>query len=246
MQFPSLRKIERILIVLGIMCLAVYAGARLHSIIGAQIALSRADASSGPAASVNFRSTGSELPRDSADYSLWSEKRIAAYKQTLLMQFDPPLAVLRIPRLNLQVPIFDGTNELILNRGAGRIEGTAMPGSDGNIGIAAHRDGFFRSLKDISVGDTLQLATSSGTISYAIDNIEIVTPDNVTVLQRRPHPSVTLVTCYPFYFVGDAPQRYIVHAALVRDDRRTEPAAAAAEQAQATEGDGAIAAVAKK
>ena len=117
------------------------------------------------------------------------------------------------------MPVFDGTDDLILNRGAGRISGTAKPGQPGNIGIAAHRDGFFRGLKDIRVGDRIELRTQGDASLYAVDDIEIVQPTDVTVLRNRPSPSLTLVTCYPFYFVGDAPQRYIVHASIVDSDK---------------------------
>jgi sortase A len=155
----------------------------------------------------------------SLDFSLWSEKRIQAYKAALGMKFDAPLAVLAIPRIGLEVPVFDGTDDLILNRGAGRISGTAKPGQPGNIGIAAHRDGFFRGLKDIRVGDRIELRTQGDASLYAVDDIEIVQPTDVTVLRNRSSPSLTLVTCYPFYFVGDAPQRYIVHASIVDSDK---------------------------
>jgi sortase A len=148
------------------------------------------------------------------DFRLWAEKRVKAYKQAAASRMGAPLAVLSIPRLRLAVPVFEGTDELTLNRGAGRIAGTAMPGQLGNIGIAAHRDGFFRSLKDIRPGDRIELAQLRHRFVYTVDNIRAVDPSDVTVLQRRPRPSLTLVTCYPFYFVGDAPQRYIVQASL--------------------------------
>lgn len=217
MRIESQRRFERFLLVTGILCLAIYAGARLHGAMGSSIGLWRFGL-----ASSRIAGAGSGLLShrgDATDFSLWSHKRVAAYKQTLLMKFDVPLAVLSVPKLKLRVPVFDGTDDLILNRGAGRIQGTAMPGDPGNVGIAAHRDGFFRSLKDVEMGDTLELETLKGTITYAIDDIEIVFPENVTVLQPRSRPSITLVTCYPFYFIGDAPQRYIVHASLTRDDR---------------------------
>jgi sortase A len=134
---------------------------------------------------------------------------------------EAPLAVLSIPRIGIEVPVFDGTDELVLNRGAGRILGTAKPGQPGNIGIAAHRDGFFRGLKDIRRGDRIELRTQGDASLYAVDEIEIVQPTDVTVLRNRSSPSVTLVTCYPFYFVGDAPQRYIVHASIVDSDKTT-------------------------
>jgi sortase A len=137
------------------------------------------------------------------------------------MKMEAPLAVLSIPRIGVEVPVFDGTDELVLNRGAGRIAGTAKPGQPGNIGIAAHRDGFFRGLKDIRVGDRVALRAQSDEFLYTVDNIEIVEPTDVSVLRNRSSSSVTLVTCYPFYFVGDAPQRYIVHASIVDSDKAT-------------------------
>lgn len=125
-----------------------------------------------------------------------------------------PLAVLRIPALHLEVPVLEGTDQFTLNRGVGRISGTSLPGEDGNIGIAGHRDGFFRSLKDIGMGNAIQLVTRSGTDVYLVDRIRITSPGDVTVLQPRTNRSLTLVTCYPFYFVGPAPSRYIVEASL--------------------------------
>jgi sortase A len=114
----------------------------------------------------------------------------------------------------LEVPVFEGTDDFTLNLGAGRIIGTAKPGSSGNIGIAAHRDGFFRGLKDIQEGDEIDLVTAGRRAAYLVDSIRIVTPDDVSVLHARERPSLTLVTCYPFYFVGSAPNRYIVQASL--------------------------------
>jgi sortase A len=149
------------------------------------------------------------------DFALWSAKRIEAYRDSLAMKFGTPLAVLSIPKIGLEVPVFDGTDDLTLNRGAGRIAGTSRPGEPGNMGVAAHRDGFFRKLKDVHVGDTIELAANRGNYRYTVENIEIVDPANVSVLRSQPQPSITLVTCYPFYFVGSAPQRYIVHASLI-------------------------------
>ena len=121
------------------------------------------------------------------------------------------MAILRIPKLGVEVAVFDGTDELVLNRGVGRIIGSTRVGESGNIGIAGHRDGFFRVLKDIALGDLMTLSSPSATTTYSVDQIEIVTPDDVSVLAPRAGPSVTLVTCYPFYYSGDAPQRFIVH-----------------------------------
>jgi sortase A len=151
---------------------------------------------------------------DKVDFSLWDKSRTIAYSESLKQRNDPPMAVLRFEKLDLRVPVFEGTDEVNLNRGAGWIEGTARPGAAGNIGIAGHRDGFFRSLKDAAVGDKIEFATVTRAAIYTVDQIEIVLPTDVSVLGPRSTDSLTLVTCYPFYFVGDAPQRFIVHAAL--------------------------------
>jgi sortase A len=145
------------------------------------------------------------------DMSTWSRERIKQYRAALHAS-AAPAAVLRIPSLNLVVPVFEGTSEQNLNRGAGRIEGTAHIGEAGNIGIAAHRDGFFRVLKDVRVGQLLVLERLDGTDTYRIVATNIVDPSDVNVLAATPKRSITLVTCYPFYFVGSAPQRFIVRA----------------------------------
>ncbi len=128
-----------------------------------------------------------------------------------------PRAVLRVPSLRLEVPVYAGTSTGVLNRGAGSIEGTAWPGSDdGNIGIAAHRDSFFRPLQGITPGAELYIDTMQSTRRYRVTSIRVVTPQDVAVLADTGRPSVTLVTCYPFHHVGAAPQRLIVRAELSR------------------------------
>src|SRR5262245_31094735 len=91
------------------------------------------------------------------DQSTWSAQRRADYRESLAQTFDAPPGVLEIPSLKLTVPIFAGTSELVLNRGVGWIEGTAMPGEEGNVGLAGHRDGYFRGLKDLKLGDTIEV-----------------------------------------------------------------------------------------
>lgn len=150
-------------------------------------------------------------PSASVDQSLWSPQRIAAFAAST-PRADTPIALLRIPALHLEVPVFEGTGEVNLNRGAGRIEGTALPGTRGNIGIAAHRDGFFRALKDVAVGQSLLLDTPARSMSYRIVEARVVEPTEVSVLAPASRPTVTLVTCYPFYFVGAAPHRFVVRA----------------------------------
>ena len=159
------------------------------------------------------------------DMSTWSAKRVAAY-----LESDTPdvtaQALLRIPRLRLVVPVFADTSERNLNRGAGFIEGTARSGAAGNVGIAAHRDGFFRALKDVQIGDQLILEERSVTYIYVVVATTVVEPTNVEVLRPTPQPTITLVTCYPFYFAGSAPHRFIVQARRsVEADRESALAA---------------------
>ena len=146
------------------------------------------------------------------DMSLWSAVRVKAYKVALKQETPRTLAILRIPRLNLEVPVYDGTADAVLDLAAGRIEGTALPGTPGNVGIAAHRDGYFRVLKDIKEGDALVLDTPVATEQFRVQWIKITTPDDVSVIDPTPTPAVTLVGCYPFYHVGAAPKRFIVRA----------------------------------
>ncbi len=150
---------------------------------------------------------------------MWSPERVRGFSASFSQHFAAaPLAILRIPGIELEVPVLAGTDELALNRGVGHIEGTPRPGQPGNVGIAGHRDGFFRGLKDVSAGDVLEVESLSGTDRYVIDSITIVSPDRVDVLAPTAIPTVTLVTCFPFYYVGNAPKRYIVRAALEEPD----------------------------
>jgi sortase A len=148
----------------------------------------------------------------SPNLELWAEQRIREYRESLLVEADAPLAVMSIDKLGIQVPVYDGTDEFNLNRGVGRIEGTASVGGAGNLGIAGHRDSFFRGLKDVTIGDGIDLLTVSGTEAYTVSSIEIVDPSDVWVLNPTEEKTITLVTCYPFYYVGHAPKRYIVKA----------------------------------
>jgi sortase A len=148
-----------------------------------------------------------------ADQRLWSEQRIAAYAQARQSR-DAPQALLSIPKLTLEVPVYADTSDLNLDRGAGHIPGTTELIEAGNIGIAAHRDGFFRKLKDVELGMDIFLEHGGRTLRYHIVEISIVTPEEAAVLAPTAHPSVTLVTCYPFYFVGSAPKRFIVRGEL--------------------------------
>jgi sortase A len=119
---------------------------------------------------------------------------------------------LDIPRLRLSVMVFEGDDAGILSQGAGHIPGTPLSAGSGNIGIAAHRDTYFRPLRLIHANDVIALKTPEGTSRFTVTETEIVQPSAIGVLSRAPGRDLTLVTCYPFFFVGSAPERFIVHA----------------------------------
>ena len=122
---------------------------------------------------------------------------------------------LDIPQIALSVPMTAGIESSSLLRGVGHIEGTAMPGGLGTLGLAGHRDTYFRPLRRIAPGMEIRVTDHTGTYHYAIDTTEIVDPEQVDVLSIRSRPELTLITCYPFDFVGAAPRRFIVHAHLL-------------------------------
>jgi sortase A len=206
------RRIERLLLATGLALLAVWGGARIERSVSSRAAVKRFEADR--ARSLDIKSATESDPSSQVDFSLWSVKRVAAYKDSLVKKLDRPLAVLRIPKIHLEVPVYNDTDDLTLNRGVGRILGTSQVGEVGNLGIAGHRDGFFRGLKDLAPGDEIELRRLNWTDTYVVDKIEIVTPEDVSVLNPTRESSLTLVTCFPFYYVGNAPQRFIVHASI--------------------------------
>ena len=208
---------QRLLVILGLLLIGIYVAAYFYREVVSRATLKRFDdlrtETRVKPAAVLLPTSGLKL-----DFSLWSKKRIAEYEESLTARVNPPLAVLRISKVRLEVPVLEGTDELTLDRGVGHIAGTVEPGEEGNIGIAGHRDGFFRVLKDIGPGDTIELQTLRGTDKYTVHQVVLVSPKDVSVLRPRPIRSLTLVTCYPFYFIGSAPQRYIVQASMAEAD----------------------------
>jgi sortase A len=153
-------------------------------------------------------------PIEVPDQSLWSESRIKAYEASKAEAPARVVAVLSMPGIGLKVPVYENGSDLNMNRGVGLIEGTASLNEVGNVGIAGHRDGFFRVLKDVKIGDRLILQTPQRLRRYQVTQTLIVDPDHVEVLDPTEDHVVTLVTCYPFYYVGPAPRRFIVKAQL--------------------------------
>ncbi len=200
------RIIQDVSLALGLFLMAIYGVAMLHRSLESRAAISSFEAA--------------QLTPDrfadvhSQNISLSSATQIGESGDNSTFTRGEPLAVLTIERLKIKAPVFAGTGGLALNRGLGWIAGTARPGEHGNSGIAGHRDSFFRALKGIAVGDAVDLQTFLGTFTYRIEEIEIVHPSRIDVLQSRGTSSLTLVTCFPFNFVGDAPQRFVVHGKL--------------------------------
>jgi sortase A len=122
---------------------------------------------------------------------------------------------IEISRLGLSTIVMEGTGNTTLRRAAGHITGTALPGNPGNVGISGHRDTFFRPLRNIRQSDMITLTTLSGEYHYRVVSTQVVSPGDLSVLASSPNEVLTLVTCYPFYFVGPAPYRFIVRAERV-------------------------------
>ena len=151
------------------------------------------------------------------DTSLWSRARVERFREVSKMKFaDAAIATLTIPRLGLEAAIFRGSDQLTLDRGLGWIPYTAAPGSEGNIGIAGHRDSFFRPLTNITLDDRIELRVGDTVRTYVVSSMTVVKPSQVDVLEPTSDAVLTLVTCFPFYAKGEAPHRMIVRA--VSDD----------------------------
>jgi sortase A len=146
----------------------------------------------------------------SPDVSLWSQTRLEQFRSSMRLATVPPIGILRASSLELEVPIYPKLDELHLNRGVALIDGMSMPNEGGNVGVAGHRDGFFRVLKDIRRDDVIELQTRAGTHRYRVASVSVVDISDRELLKDTEEPTLTLVTCYPFYHVGQAPQRFVV------------------------------------
>lgn len=157
---------------------------------------------------------GFDIDTYEPDQSEWAEKMIGKYEKAKVTD-EQPLALLKIDSLNLEAPVYHGTDRVTLDRGLGYIEGTTPPGEVGNIALSGHRDSFFRVLKDIKVGDSIELRTLNGVEDFEVSDISIVDALEVSVLDPTDTTVLTLITCHPFYYVGYAPDRFIVRATQV-------------------------------
>src|SRR5262249_2689043 len=134
------------------------------------------------------------------------------------------IARLEAPSVHLGATVLEGSDDRTLARAAGHIEETALPGQPGNVAIAAHRDTIFRPVRNLRVGDALELTTADRVYRYRVTRTRVVHPDDLQVLDASDHSTLTLITCYPFTFIGHAPLRFVVSADLVQEEQRTTPA----------------------
>lgn len=232
----NLRVIEFACWTLGVSLLLVYAGGRAHGEIERRQAIAAFTTSK---ATATAAAVGNDAVVDTAtapamtpaakpawpalsaapgepDRSEWSPARVRGHAESVLTDPSLPVALLRIPRVALEVPVYPDVGERNLNRGAGLVDTGADADSNGNIAIAAHRDGYFRVLSRVEVGDVIELESAAQQRRYRIDALSIVEPHDLSPLQDSTGPVLTLITCYPFWFVGNAPQRYIVRAVAVQ------------------------------
>ena len=172
---------------------------------------------------VNVESTVSQA------YQNWKFDRALKKEQTAppRQQGEPPHEIaldavvgrIEIPRLNVRAIVREGDDAAILRHAVGHIPSSAFPGELGNVALAAHRDTFFRALRNIRKNDRILVSTLNGDYEYVVQSTKIVAPTDVGVLKASAEHELTLVTCYPFYYVGSAPQRFIVHATQVASTR---------------------------
>ena len=195
--------LEATLVVVGVVCVGIYLSACAQR---SMVQKSESDSFDHQLARV--------IQTQEPDQSEWSATRVQRFAKTQQESEATRSAVGRlvIEKADVEVMVLDGTNDTTLDRGVGLIEGTARPDEGGNVGIAGHRDSFFRGLRHLSPGDEIELATLKGLTRYRVSDILVVEPEYVQVLDPTPESSLTLVTCYPFYHIGSAPLRYIVRA----------------------------------
>lgn len=128
---------------------------------------------------------------------------------------------MKIPRLDLQTIVVQGESTRVLRRAVGHLPETALPGEAGNVTLAGHRDSFFRPLRSIQPGDAIAIKTPDGEFEYQVESTQVVVPSDVQVLQPSSEKTLTLITCFPFYYVGPAPKRFIVRARQIGPPART-------------------------
>jgi sortase A len=195
-----LRWLERLLLIVGIASLGYYAYVSAETAIYQAYETRELDAilASAPARAVAPATAAPPAP---------SRPRSAPARGSAIGRIE-------IPRLGVNAVVRAGSDARTLRLAVGHIPGTSLPGEQGNSGFAAHRDTFFRRLGDIRPGDEVRIVTPEGTFRYEVEGTKVVEPSDVWVLDPTEQPALTLVTCYPFSYVGSAPQRFVVRAYL--------------------------------
>jgi sortase A len=154
-----------------------------------------------------------EAHRFQAEQVAAFERDAQSRREVSAVRHGSLVGMLDVPRLELSTPVIEGDDSRTLKRAVGHLPDTPMPWSHGNSAIAGHRDGLFRPLKDVKIGDEIRFRTTSTEYRYRVTKTSIVMPDDLSVLESRPGAAtLTLITCYPFSYVGAAPQRFVVHA----------------------------------
>lgn len=198
-RVDRLRWLERVLMVLAFVGLGYYAYVSAETLLYQAVENRELDAILNSRRTVESRAINTS-----------ARKRVSRPKP------GSTIGRIEIPRLRVSAVIRTGTDARTLRLAVGHIPGTAFPGEDGNVGLAGHRDTFFRRLRDIQTEDEIRVATPEGVYRYRVERTHVVDPEDVWVLDASRRPSLTLVTCYPFSYVGSAPQRFIVRAELDR------------------------------
>jgi sortase A len=207
-----MRRVERLLLAIAAMSLAWYAtvhieASREQAALSEELDRSRATLASPPPAAAPSAKPIARSYRNAAPPRV--AKHASAAPADLLTRIE-------IPRLRLSTIAREGIDLRTLRASAGHVPGSALPGETGNAAFAAHRDTFFRPLKHVREGDEIRVTTPDGVFTYVVSATQVVEPEDVSVLRATPTPTLTLVTCYPFDYLGSAPQRFIVSAQLVR------------------------------
>ena len=193
-----MRALERLLLAIAVICLSWY-GWRMYAITRAEEQLN---------AEVRRTLAAAPLPDvPPADITLPAHPLPSAP--------DGIIGEIEIPRLHLSAPIQTGDDDAAMDSSVGYLPDTPLPWMPGNSALAAHRDRLFRPLRFIRTGDTINLSTTHGVLHYRVLKTMIVDPKDVWVLKPLPKVNLTLITCYPFYFIGHAPHRFIVQAEKV-------------------------------
>ena len=214
-QSFSPRRLARwFLLTLGIACLGIYAAVFLQRELYQAYESWQFDrephADAANASLVPEQSGGHTLPA----HRMGVPARNAG-RQSVRLGENALIGRLSVQRLHLTAMVREGVDNRTLRLAVGHIPSTALPGQAGNVGVAGHRDTFFRGLKDLQTKDEILFSTASGDYRYIVDSLLIVEPDNVAVLATSAGNVLTLVTCYPFSYVGNAPKRFIVRARQV-------------------------------